>query len=1450
MNCVQLSNCQHEEIIPMMSSKQAKNGEQLRQKIKRAGDGETISLEAGEEFLGPFVLDKPITLVGQGKQSPLHGQGLPAVIVLSPGVRLMQLELFDAFDPESGISLLTARDTQPELIDININGQAETMTKESVVDIGNILPKEVASTYMEVEVAGVSNINCVGKWLNVHPPQLSRGGKHLIQLYCDSKYWGTDVVAIGKIEIITGAKTQVFWVTAKVQSAIPSKLVKEKIALSLGKQRLRFAKGFLLGKNKFPGVRGADTMADRQAFLLKEPSGTWAVFQPWRTISPTLVNGNELAWGQRFLLKEGDTIRAGKLDLKVEKFPTEGDYSVNKGVIDFGTTGSLATDTNFQVRNNGSRVATTKFVSTVPWITVRPAETDIKRKDIIDVQSSVTREVNSLSEGKHMERGAILVIGKKETLYLDAGIEVLPRPAIDPKVSGDFNFGVVTDWQKASSQVTVTNQGTQEWKPAVKADQDWLSPDKPSLNIPPGQSTVLKLHLNQKVEPLGPKNNLAGQVTLDGDGTSEDIKVKAQLNLAVSKPVTETTLLDFGELDEWAQANPGTLVVRNDGDKDWLATIRTNADWLDIPEKTFTIPAKKRKSLIVKLNGNIPVGIHTVKNAIVIDGDGHSLSVQADVTLKEPSAIIRIFPQTLDFGEFSRWESAPPQSTTIQNKGAVEWIGTINCKVPWLDITPSGKDIHCAPKSDSVLTLKINDKIPEGTLDLPDTITLDGLKESFKIQVRARFTPQPQIRCSTRSLDFGEVNNSKSAQKKSITFFNDGNKDGMVTISPNDSVLWVAVNERSLKVPQGGQAKLEVYLAEPLDRLPAGYYKEPDAIILTGDISGHIQVSVALPDFQLDANPKKISFSIEEKKSSGKQIVKIRNIGPRDWNGTVKAQVPWLSVEPAQLDIKVGGQSDVSVQITDTVFGSETDISDAIVFEGIPLTVDIYAKVQREDDLSARFDPPRLDFEPIEEVAGSQQLSLGILVDQDWDAPVHASEDWFEASVDRISCRAGKQVSIKIHLTDKAQDLTTGIHWGNLHIGPFQIPARLEKAETFFDVVVNPSESAFVIEPGGNIDQSQTIEVINKNDKAWDVSVEATESWLSAPSPFQLPPSGKIELDIGLSQQTLSLSEGSYRGEIILSAGDQVGASHQVNLRVGEPQWAVEKQFVFMGKVEKSEDAWINHNPELIEINNLGNENLELVVKVNRGGEWLDVRDQLVLRPNRSQELRLSLKLGAWETCKLGRHKGEIELAQGAYRKHIMVDLQIIGPSAPIDRIFGRGEVVTEEVRQPKSSKTEEIRTGRAFDQAPDGEKPVEVASDTKKYAKKKESQPVPSSKGKQTSNFGKISKRTQTNVNVSPLVIDFGEIKDWKKAASHDIAIKNNGDQMVLIVASSPADWLKISPQSLTCPGEGFSKTIEVALKHKGAFPPLGPLKSEVNITVDGEAFTTIHVVGESIPK
>ena len=253
-----------------------------------------------------------------------------------------------------------------------------------------------------------------------------------------------------------------------------------------------------------------------------------------------------------------------------------------------------------------------------------------------------------------------------------------------------------------------------------------------------------------------------------------------------------------------------------------------------------------------------------------------------------------------------------------------------------------------------------------------------------------------------------------------------------------------------------------------------------------------------------------------------------------------------------------------------------------------------------------------------------------------------------------------------------------------------------------------------------------------------------------------------------------------------------------------------------MGKVEKSEDAWMNHNPELIVINNLGNENLELGVKVNRGGEWLDVPDRLVLRPNRSQELRLSLKQGAWQTCKLGRHKGEIELAQGAYRKHIMVDLQIIGSSAPKDRIFGG----------------------------------VEDASDTKKYTKKQEPQPPPSSKREPTPDFRKISKRTPPNVKVSPIVLDFGEIKDWEKAGSQVISIENNGDQKVSIVASSPANWLKISSQPLTCPGGGFSKTIEVALKHKGAFPPLGPLKGKVNITIDGEAFTTISVVCESIQK
>jgi len=1053
-----------------MINKTISRGIELKRRIETSKKNEIITLPLLQsdfgEYSGPILLNKPITLIGKGDKTPIFGKGGPAIVVLSPHVKLIEIEVADSFDVLNGISLLVREGCRPSLDRVTINGQIMTMNQEQLIDLGDFFPGQQTSTYFEIEVLGPSRIKCLGsseKWLTVYPNNLPTSGKYMLQFTCDGGKLGADSFAVGGVEISSGSSVKTLWVMVHALPALPAKLFTIPIALLLGKDhRIRFADGFLIGRKRFPGIPAASSIAERQAIILKEVvNGTWTIYQPWQTSNPTIVNGQTLFQGRRIPLQDGTVLRMGALELKVEAYKNNGYLSVDKGFLNIGAIGDTSNDRGFIVNYSGKDKV--KINVTVPWMEAKPDNLDFTKEGAKEIVVNVTPAAAVLPIKKFRERTAILVQAKNETWSLDVNLDIKPE-SVSPRSSLSLvKMENVTDWSKAKASFMLYNDGTRDWKPSIRADCDWLIVEPANILIPAGRSANLNFSLNQKVENLLSPSEQKSSVLFDGDGASIKIHVTVGLQIKKAVPTIDVSLIDFKELNDVSQVLPVTLVLRNKGDKEWRANISSKVLWIDIlSDSFFILPGGAQKTILVKLNDKLQVGESLISDALLIDGEGKSLSVGAKVKLTPPAPDVEIFPRRIDFGEVDDLNLAQEQKISFRNRGNAEWSGTLRKSIPWLEISIApDSSIKCSQKSELSISVRIAGEIPEGKHDIPDAIFIEGPGGPYILPLRIAYLPTPKIR--SESADFGIINSSKFSPAMIIPIYNDGNKNWEnVKISTN--VPWATVVPDSLSIPKLSRADISVSLNESVDKLLAGNYYKTDALILSGaGILLPIEIKFSLPVIELQALDKddigvkeiKFPFEYADEVPFLQEEIIVHNNGRRSWSGNIKSLATWLKVKPESATIDAGERLNIVIQTTDdikTLDAGERIFGKLILFENSSLVLDVRVNVNKLLPKShfLDFDPSPLDFGRIGDGEGVQRSSIiAIYSDLDWQAKIQPQDNWLTPTEVNLSGRAGETSFLSVKINENALKLYKGIYWSELVFNiengrQFILPVRIE----------------------------------------------------------------------------------------------------------------------------------------------------------------------------------------------------------------------------------------------------------------------------------------------------------------------------------------------------------------------------------------------------------------------
>lgn len=155
----------------------------LQHRVAQTPPGGTLSLSPGE-YQGPIVLDKPITLDGNGAAVWAHCG--PVVTISSSRVSITNLDIEatapDALVADSGVALRVEAGTHPHLESVKTRGEVLGVAGlegawhlPPALDLGEFAPRALNSFILRVEVPGACELKTPVAGVSFHPTRLGRG---------------------------------------------------------------------------------------------------------------------------------------------------------------------------------------------------------------------------------------------------------------------------------------------------------------------------------------------------------------------------------------------------------------------------------------------------------------------------------------------------------------------------------------------------------------------------------------------------------------------------------------------------------------------------------------------------------------------------------------------------------------------------------------------------------------------------------------------------------------------------------------------------------------------------------------------------------------------------------------------------------------------------------------------------------------------------------------------------------------------------------------------------------------------------------------------------------------------------------------------------------------------------------------------------------------------------
>ncbi len=847
-------------------------------------------------------------------------------------------------------------------------------------------------------------------------------------------------------------------------------------------------------------------------------------------------------------------------------------------------------------------------------------------------------------------------------------------------------------------------------------------------------------------------DNLAvGPITLKVEGQSV-----AALQL-------DSALVDFGSVRDRTAATR-TLQLTYTERGTWKGKLRATVPWIEVltPEvqcaNGATVQLEVRPSAAI--SGLAP-GERHAPAALLLSGKNETLWIDAKIDVQAATILLEANPTTVDFGEVDSAQAVTEQAVVVRNRGTRDWQGSgrLSPSATWLSLKPV--HAHCPAGREVTFKLSVNDtlnSLPLGEKLLPGAVEFEGEGITLQIGVRIKVKESvPILETKPQLIDFGPIEQAATAPSRTLLVRNLGKKDWTGTV--RTAVPWLKPASPNAFCPVGGQVPLSFSAST---QLQPGEYKEVVAVTFGGALvptptSAHILITEPAP--VVEFGPALLDFGEVLYPEAAVRSVTVRNRGRRDWKGTLRPIVAWLTLPSSDCLCPAGAEESIEVRTTDRIVDlppGECLLPTALTFDGMGVKGEIGARVVVPAPVPrVVLDTALLDFGEVEDPAAApvQLIRLRNEGKREFSGAVR-SAPWLTLSASTLRCAAGGEASLLVRLNSQMETLSAGsLREAEALILEGEGIRLTVEAQLRIREKPVPEVEPLIID-FGNVQDWQSapsayLRVRRRGGRGdWRTEVHTTPPWLEPDSRLvACAPDADALIGLKLTRDLAQLGPGNYdlpQG-IVLEA-DGLRLTVPIRIRIEAPKTAVEVEPIYLHFGKVFPEDWDAQQPKTVTVRSLG----KGWTGTAQGPDWVVVEPGMIrCGTNGKEMLKVSLRPGAGSRLSLGSTEGILAIV-GAEERH-EVKLLVAVARRALKPLVGN-----ELLRGASTPGAEEL---------------------------------------------------------IVPAIVDFGAVPDWKSAGTQKFQLVNSATSWCRGNIRSRIGWLLVSPEQFECPPSS-SATIEVRLK------------------------------------
>lgn len=881
---------EHDSVVRLGSKPSShidSRGLQIRLDAAQAGD--VIELITGE-YQGPFLVDKPLTIRGRGRLTPLWTHTSPVLLVICDGVVLDNV-LIETTVSETIPPIFSLHTSSPELRGIlPPTLRSQVMSQHQVIDLGVLIADKRATLTFEFDTSKHFNsIHFVGQ----DQPALikisksmrrNRHGLRRFQFSFDAPNEEgllLEQVHFSDNEHHTPAET--YLLKAKVQK-LGTNALKTALSVKQGNQEcsVYFERMLELGQSQLAVLsegRNSQISDFRYGVIIPayddEQTLERALWIPSPHDGHVSLNNEPLHGWTRRPIKPNDVIKAAGLDISVRGVkPNAGRLQFNTFGVDFGKLQGKTDHTVSVTLTNrgGGLLSKKKWIGTahslVDWLLIPEQDIEISTGKSHTLNMTLHPNALQLKNGNYSELSAIAICctqSEKEIYFLDAhlqvdlpqyAMQVHPYPLIFKGVIGEPLFANELSGKKLT--FNLENIGRKALTYKIIPQVPWLNVSVVDGHLTVGESILVECMLTGEA-------NLLTHGTMQEVNALQCVCVESGHEISVGVIIEDIRPPRLPEFDvqmitprklhinlDSTQSIEAQFTVTNIGALTGEFSVSANSrsfppNALIFSQTKDQVAPGDMSTIILTIDQTAISALHPSRVDISVEFVGGEIgnpqpimhqTIILDVVDEYP--IMSLTSQRAEFTSFIEGHHEAEQLRLIvENTGLASFEGEILSSQAWLSVV-NGSRLNIAPNQqvfcNIALTSAVN-RLPPGhhyaDLTLERYAPAAPLREKVSIRIFIIImSASAIIYVMRRFLWFGSIEHDTDtkALKDTIILFNMGYTAWRGEIVSH--AKWVQPEFKELVIPPLSQLRIPVSLAKDNFPIRDGMLADDNAIVI------------------------------------------------------------------------------------------------------------------------------------------------------------------------------------------------------------------------------------------------------------------------------------------------------------------------------------------------------------------------------------------------------------------------------------------------------------------------------------------------------------------------------------------------------------------------------------------------------------------------------------------